>query len=477
MVTEEEDQDDDQLDIEQKIFLSCYVNSEKVINYAKNYFNCDDIDKIYLEKDEYNNFYWPSRKFLGEIMTKFDDYEEKVLSKFTLSFLEDLGYLIVKDNSYFTGGLMRFGKHKGCEFFNGLCGAEDREESTFSNEFYLPKEFTNYYEYSCSSGRLGKTIYTLHPGDSSLLDKYEYKLETETEVLTGLKQTNYCPFAEYKEPSHVQFATGFCYDSNTEKDDYIFEELGPNSFCVLSSLIKNTFKSVCYKMSCSSESLTINVGNHYIVCPKEGGLIQPIDFVGYLLCPDFNLICTGEEICNNLIDCVKKSSNEKDSSLTYDYEIIKTTQNPEIYKAENPEVSLGWELSDDGFCPKYCRQCGPEPDKNCKECAPGYKIYDENENKCHEIVPNCKKYKNNEICEICNEGFFLAEEENGTLVCYNLEEKGDEYFEKEGLDYRIKCNKNIQNCLTCNSEDICNGCIGDYQLIDDGLICDDKTST
>ena len=73
MVTEEEDQDDDQLDIEQKIFLSCYVNSEKVINYAKNYFNCDDIDKIYLEKDEYNNFYWPSRKFLGEIMTKFDD--------------------------------------------------------------------------------------------------------------------------------------------------------------------------------------------------------------------------------------------------------------------------------------------------------------------------------------------------------------------------------------------------------------------
>ena len=43
-------------------------------------------------------------------------------------------------------------------------------------------------------------------------------------------------------------------------------------------------------------------------------------------------------------------------------------------------MSLGWELFDDEFCPKYCRQCGPEPDKKCKECAPGYKIYDENEN-------------------------------------------------------------------------------------------------
>ena len=91
--------------------------AESVTNYATKYFACPSIEEIELELDEYNNVYWPSRLFLGDIMTKFDNYEEKFISHFTLALLESTGYLYVKKEFAYTGGLMRFGKHKGCDFF------------------------------------------------------------------------------------------------------------------------------------------------------------------------------------------------------------------------------------------------------------------------------------------------------------------------------------------------------------------------
>ena len=53
-------------------------------------------------------------------MTELDYPEEQVLSGFTLAFLDDYEYIIVNKN--YTGGLMRFGKHKGCSFLTSKCG-------------------------------------------------------------------------------------------------------------------------------------------------------------------------------------------------------------------------------------------------------------------------------------------------------------------------------------------------------------------
>ena len=96
--------------------------AEKVINYAKEYFKCDSIEEIELELDEYNNVYWPSKIFSGDIMTKFNSYQEKFISGFTLALLEDTGYLRVKESNAYTSGLMISGKNQGCEcFFSGNC--------------------------------------------------------------------------------------------------------------------------------------------------------------------------------------------------------------------------------------------------------------------------------------------------------------------------------------------------------------------
>ena len=96
--------------------------AEKVINYAKEYFACDKIEKIEFELDKYNNVYWPSKIFSGDIMTKFNSYQEKFISGFTLALLEDTGYLRVKESNAYTSGLMISGKNQGCEcFFSGNC--------------------------------------------------------------------------------------------------------------------------------------------------------------------------------------------------------------------------------------------------------------------------------------------------------------------------------------------------------------------
>ena len=107
-----------------------------------------------------------------------------------------------------------------------------------------------------------------------------------------------------------------------------------NSFCALSSLISNknesykylsnTTPAVCYQMFCSDKSLTIRINNDFIVCPRSSGKIKALNYDGYLLCPDYNLICSGTALCNDLFDCVEQKSLLKE--VKYDYE-IKATPN------------------------------------------------------------------------------------------------------------------------------------------------------
>ena len=105
------------------------VNTEKVINYAKEYFSCNSIEEIELELDDYNNVYWPSKIFSGDIMTKFNSYQEKFISGFTLALLEDTGYIKVKEDNTYTSGLMISGKNQGCEcFFSGNCKIESDDD-------------------------------------------------------------------------------------------------------------------------------------------------------------------------------------------------------------------------------------------------------------------------------------------------------------------------------------------------------------
>jgi len=458
-----------------------YISKEDCPNifaYAKTYFNCDEIEKIYFELDEDNNIHWPSRQFLGEIMANFDYPEEKVLSGFTLAYLEDLGYFQI-DKKY-TGGLFKFGKNKGCKFFFGDCGRnldndlDDQENSVnneivFANEFYLPTTYSTNPEPSCTSGRLSKTIYYLHEiteGDEG--KDYEYQINN----YIGRKEVNYCPIAEFKNDISINLYTGSCSDDTTPIDISYHEDLGENSFCILSSIINgNDYKAVCHKMICSLQSLTIKIGDYYIVCPRSGGRIKPDKFNGYILCPDYNLICSGKELCNNIFDCIKKDSEEKGNTFDYTDYNIKTTQNSSLYKVDPVITDYPGELEQDATCPYLCLQC--DLNYKCIKCAPHYKIYDEEENKCHERVPNCLDYEDENTCSNCKSEYSLVKEYNNSLVCISdTIINQNYYFKPEGNTYYLRCNSIIRYCEKCSEERICTKCMNSYELIDDGEKCD-----
>ena len=415
-----------------------YIENEKNPNffqYAKKYFYCQNIKRIIFDLDEDNNLHWPSRLFLGDIMADFDCQEEFIISKFTLKFLEDLPYIqVTKDIS---GGLMKFGKHKGCRFLSRVCGnfqserqskeaskwedvSDLKQDYIFSNEFYLSNIDTDFPKPSCSSGRLSKSVYKLQPFSGN---NCEYKISNDRgEYLAGPKSTNYCPIAQFKDNNDesISYRTGLCSDDSTVTEEGYDEEFGNGSFCALRALSndKASVRAVCYNMTCSDKSLTIKVGDYYIVCPRSGGKIKPYEiFNGYLLCPDYNLICSGTKMCNNYLDCIEQQSQEKENSFDYDeYGVgILTSQNYETYS--NQEIHEAWELSGNGFCPENCRYC--DQSKKCIKWK----------------VDNCQKYDENRDCKECDENFVLVSERlDGKGDCrskYEYQNYNTYYYDKE----------------------------------------------
>ena len=111
-----------------------YLKGDKLLEVAKKYFNCNTIEGVELENQGGSGTagsHWESRILLGEYMNGYAYTEEQVISEFTLAVLEDSGYY---KSNYYTGGLMRFGKNKGCEFLENKCVNNQKINPLFENE-------------------------------------------------------------------------------------------------------------------------------------------------------------------------------------------------------------------------------------------------------------------------------------------------------------------------------------------------------
>ena len=241
--------------------------------------------------------------------------EEQVISEFTLALLEDLGFY--KAN-YYTGGLMKFGKNKGCEFVNSKCVNNEKVNPKFKNEFFDNYLNPNYIDPGCTSGRLSRVYHYLEDHYQPIPEPFDYFDPS----YGGRSSAEYCPvFTENTAIDGKMYYLGHCSygssnygkylsTSNGDLQIYTKEKYSDNSFCVLSTLIHSSinmparysgdFRAVCYEMHCSDQSLTIQINNDFIVCPRAGGKIQATNFNGFILCPDYYLICSGTVLCNDL---------------------------------------------------------------------------------------------------------------------------------------------------------------------------------
>ena len=433
-------------EIDELGFNRTYLNSTKVLEVAKKYYNCPNLKGVELENQGgagTASSHWEARILLGEYMNGYSYTEEQVISEFTLAVLEDSGYY--KPN-YYTGGLMRFGRHKGCEFLNQRCidQSNHKTNENFENEFYDNITYGNNIDPSCTSGRQSRTYNAWYLAEEALPKVYQY---FENEQIVGYEPADFCPVPlKYEEEEKKSYYVGHCSLKGSgeygSQINYYYRDINPlskfvstfsgetfsdHSFCFLSSLVHKSkreeyysyfVRSNCYEIFCSSQSLTVKILNDYIVCPRAGGKILVDGYHGYLMCPDYNLMCSGTVVCNDMFDCVEKKSEIKDSSYNYDY-TIKTGQNIPKSKIAEADDTTNYELSEDGICPQYCHHCNEK--KQCLKCKEGY-------------------------------GLTLGENETITCIDVNLLTSG--YFQRDDNIY-IKCMENCDVCLDTNTCDKC----------------------
>ena len=184
-----------------------YLNSSRVLQVAKNYYNCSEIDGVELEESGGSGTagsHWEARILLGDYMNGVIHPEEQVISEFTLAALEDTGYY--KAN-YYTGGLMRYGKHKGCDFVKKRCVNSSHEINPyFENEFYDSISSLFNTEASCSSGRQSRTYYGWWFYNDDLPKHYQYFSDPK---VGGFASADYYPVErKYSRETENSYYTG-----------------------------------------------------------------------------------------------------------------------------------------------------------------------------------------------------------------------------------------------------------------------------
>ena len=307
-------------------YYKYYLNSYNVLEQARKHYDCTSLERLYLENQEKNNSWsshWESRYMLGDIMIS-TDFQEKVISDITLALFEDTGFYKV---NYYTGGLFKFGKNKGCDFLSKRCIIN--EYSQF-NEF-CEKES----EPKCSYSRSIKSSCYIHDYTNELSSEYQYFSNPKR---GGFFAADYCPVPFESHPSNYYYPK-HCLIGKSDDSNIYGEKLGNNSFCFISSLLPNNSESsvstnaICYEVECDSinKKIIVKIGSNKIICPTEGGIIYPDGFKGSLECPHYYDICpkNGDPICNEMFSCFTALANKNN----YDYKIT-------YYDSEGPEEKI-----------------------------------------------------------------------------------------------------------------------------------------
>ena len=297
-----------------------YIISPLALEKARLHFGCDNLKGIPLEDqgDEGSaGSHWEGRYMLGDYMVS-TNYHENTISDITLALFEDSGWYKV---NYYTGGLFRFGKNKGCEFFKKDCIID--QKATFSEFCHKSREP------KCLASHLSHgECYIGDYKEESIPEKYQYFKKGS---LGGLLNVNYCPTADsyfksdYK--NKYYFETNCRYGATLNLFSHYGEVIGNKSLCFESSLVPRyspqpyKWRSICYKMTCdrANKNIMVYIDDLNVTCPYSGGILKKIDgFKGTINCPEYNMVCTSEIWCNEMFECIDRKS-ETDYSTYINY--------------------------------------------------------------------------------------------------------------------------------------------------------------
>lgn len=357
---------------ESQIYKSVLVNGKeknmiitpKVVQEARNHFDCSSLEGVFLEDQEFVNnsavsSHWEIKYMLGDIMIGIT-YEESALSRITLALFEDSGWYKV---NYYSGGLFKFGLKAGCKFFTDDCLSN--QKSNFKDYCDKPGDKL------CYSGRSAKGRCLILESTNEIPQQYRY---FKNPYYGGREISNFCPVAGIFDNEYPGLYLGnscITGEKNT-LPNFLNEYIGVDSGCFVSSLTrKNNIEesdyygkslSICYKYECNHLSSTINVyiRSQTINCPTQGGDIEVDGYDGKFECPAYYQLCNQSIRCNSITDCIEKKSitveRERPSST-----LIPKKINEPVFK----RTCFRYECLNGKFT-FYSNEQLPCPDKGCQ---------------------------------------------------------------------------------------------------------------
>ena len=326
-----------------------YITSSKAVTKAREHFGCSLLTQIPLENQGGTGSvgsHWESRYMLGDYMIS-TDYPDQAISDITLGLFEDTGFYKV---NYYSGGLFKFGKGKGCEFFNKDCIENDK--ATFDEFCDTAKEAM------CTSSRAIKSSCYITTYDSNLPSEYQHFSDPKK---GGIYPTNYCP-VPYSSHSSNNYFSNHCQFGTSSLSSQYGETIGSESLCFMSSLLpesssttQNSRIPICYEVKCdtSNNKIIVKIGSSSVTCPTEGGTVNsPSGFKGSIECPKYSEMCASNDgiICNEMFDCFTKLANKGNynyetsyhdySSSTNDYTNDEVNKNNEDNEDDEDQIIL-----------------------------------------------------------------------------------------------------------------------------------------
>ena len=295
-----------------------YITSTKALLKARQHFNCPSLQGIPLEDQGGTGSvgsHWEARHMLGDLMIS-TDYIDTTLSDITLALFEDSGFYKV---NYYSGGLFKFGKNKGCNFLESKC---------INIQGAIDEDFCDYpSKPMCSSTRTYKGfcgIYDYSDTGIRIPSEYQY---FSSPYYGGFMPANFCPVCNARYDDN-DYYPGSCKVGASQLASDYGEKIGDSSFCFLSSLLpssstyNSTYQPICYEVECdnTNKQIIVTVGSAKAQCPTSGGNITLSGFIGTITCPKYIDICDFKDnkICNEMIDCLNKNVMVDEDTYNYD---------------------------------------------------------------------------------------------------------------------------------------------------------------
>jgi len=302
------------------------IISPKVLSTARKHFGCSNLQGVELEDQGGSGTagnHWESRMMLGDFMIG-ESYPENVISEITLALFEDSGWYKV---NYYTGGLFRYGKNKGCDFVQKKC--INNQQSSFPNEFCIVGGAS-----MCFASRTSKGFCDLD-NKSNIPIAYRYFTDPSK---GGFLYGDFCPVAKWDgdNENNMFFSSSCAYGIQNFAN--LGETIGSNSACFMSSMVPTTLsnfdsmkgqnRAICYSYNCdtSNQTYTVTILDKSITCNKEGGIKTVDGLDGNFYCPDYYSVCTKTNTCIDAIECATKKVVFNFPNL--DYTISNTTNIP-----------------------------------------------------------------------------------------------------------------------------------------------------